>query len=281
MTPERLARLVAWWVRRYTRSLPTQVARRRVEEIDADLHDHIAHERAHGTGDGRIALGILSRMVRGLAADASWRGRHAGAMPAHPSPTDGAMDLDKPLSRSTLGILLAAAAFLLAQLVAMLLTDEVAWGPADFALAGILLAGTALLNEAAARTAGTRPYRVAIGLALAAALLLVWTGLAVGILGETGDPADLMYAGVLAVGIAGALLARFRAGGMARALLATALAQAVVAVIALLAGKHEEPLSSVAEIVGVNALFVALFAASAWLFRRAGRAGGRPREAGA
>jgi hypothetical protein len=45
-----------------------------------------------------------------------------------------------------------------------------------------------------------------------------------------------MYIGVLAVGIIGAIVARFRPHGMARALFATALAQALVAVIALLAG---------------------------------------------
>ena len=76
MTPERMAELVARWVRLYTRDLPGPIAGRRIEEMDADVRDHIAHERAQGTSDGRIALGILSRMVRGITADASWRGRH-------------------------------------------------------------------------------------------------------------------------------------------------------------------------------------------------------------
>ena len=58
----------------YTRSVPPPIADRRIGEIDADLHDHIAHERAHGTKDRRIALGIAVRMLRGVAADASWRG---------------------------------------------------------------------------------------------------------------------------------------------------------------------------------------------------------------
>ena len=75
MTPERVIRLVAWWVRFYTRDLPTPIAQRRVDEIGADLHDHIAHDRARGTSDLRIALSILSRMARGLSADASWRRR--------------------------------------------------------------------------------------------------------------------------------------------------------------------------------------------------------------
>ena len=75
MTPERALELVARWVRFYTRELPTPIAQRRVDEIGADLHDHIAYERARGTSDRRIALSILSRMARGLTADASWRRR--------------------------------------------------------------------------------------------------------------------------------------------------------------------------------------------------------------
>jgi hypothetical protein len=75
MRSRRAAGLVIRWARSYTRHLPAPIAERRIDEIKADLYDHIDHEEARGTGDGRIALGILSRMVRGLAADASWRGR--------------------------------------------------------------------------------------------------------------------------------------------------------------------------------------------------------------
>lgn len=75
MTPERALRLVARWVRFYTRELPAPIAQRRVDEIDADLHDHLAYERTRGTSDRHIALSILSRMARGMSADASWRRR--------------------------------------------------------------------------------------------------------------------------------------------------------------------------------------------------------------
>lgn len=68
--------LVTRWVRCYTRHLPEGVVERRTEEIRADLHDHVTHERARGTTDGKIALGVLSRMLRGLVADATWRSRH-------------------------------------------------------------------------------------------------------------------------------------------------------------------------------------------------------------
>jgi len=132
---------------------------------------------------------------------------------------------------------------------------------------------------------GNTAYRSAVGVALATALFLLWLMGAVGVIGVEGDRADLMYFGVLAVGIIGAIIARFQPHGMARAMFATALAQASVAVIALIAGKHQAPISSVAEILGLNGIFVALFIGSAWLFRRAaqgqpGRAGcGQPRRA--
>lgn len=122
------------------------------------------------------------------------------------------------------------------------------------------------------------PYRTAVALAVAAALLLVWAIGALGVIGAEGDPADHMYLGVLGVGIGGAVGAGFRAAGMARTLMATAAAQALVAVLALLMGEHRSPVTSVLEILGVNGMFVALFLGSAWLFRRAaqdrvGRAG--------
>ena len=88
-----------------------------------------------------------------------------------------------------------------------------------------------------------------------------------------------MYIGVLAVGIIGAIIARFRPHGMVRALIATALAQALVAVIALIAGLGY-PASPPLEILGANGFFFALFVGSALLFRYAGRSSCRGRRAG-
>jgi hypothetical protein len=113
-------------------------------------------------------------------------------------------------------------------------------------------------------------YRAAVGVALAAAFILVWLSLGVGIIGADGDPANRMYFGVIAVGIIGAIIARLRPHGMARALFATALAQALVAVIAVIAGLGY-PFSGPAEILILNGFFVVLFVGSALLFRNAGR----------
>jgi hypothetical protein len=64
-------------------------------------------------------------------------------------------------------------------------------------------------------------YRSAVGLALAVAFILVTLIGAVGVTGVEGDPFDMMYFGVLTVGIIGAIISRLQPHGMARALFAT------------------------------------------------------------
>jgi len=154
----------------------------------------------------------------------------------------------------------------------MQFTDEVNWDVADFAFAGALLVGVGVPYELAVRKTGDTAYRAAVGVALAAAFILVWVNGAVGIIGSEDNDANLMYGGVLAVGVIGAIIARFRPRGMARALFATALAQTSVAVIALIAGLGS-PESGPLEIVALNGFFVALFVGSALLFREAARGG--------
>ncbi len=117
----------------------------------------------------------------------------------------------------------------------------------------------------------TDSYRFATILALATAFILVWLIGAVGVIGVEGDPFDLMYFGVLAVGLIGAIAARLQPHGMARALFATAFAQALVALVALIVGKHQSSVSSVPEILILNGFFIALFLGSARLFGNAAR----------
>jgi hypothetical protein len=164
-----------------------------------------------------------------------------------------------------------AALVLLLPLVAMLFTDEVAWDEADFAVMGTMLLGTCGAHELAARMTGSIAYRAAVGVAVVAAFVLIWMNLAVGIIGSEANPANLMHGGVLAVGLLGALVVRFRPDGMARALAATALAQASVGVIALAAGLGATGASWPGAIMVLTGFFVALWLLSAMLFRKAAR----------
>ena len=122
-----------------------------------------------------------------------------------------------------------------------------------------------------ARKPDNTAYKSAIGLALVAAFLLFWVNGAVGIIGAARNDANLMYGGVLAVGIIGAIIARFQPHGMARALFATALAQALVAVIALIAGLGSTAPIWPWDILILTGFFAALWVGSALLFRKAAR----------
>ncbi len=166
---------------------------------------------------------------------------------------------------------LGAGLILLLPLIAMQFSAEVNWNVTDFAFAGALLIGVGVTFELALRMTGDATYRAAAAIALAASLALVWLGAGVGIIGPDGDPTNLMYVGVLAVGLIGAVLARFRPAGMALALLATALAQVVVAAIALAAGWGTTTPNWPLDILGLTGLFAALWLASAYLFRKAAR----------
>jgi hypothetical protein len=168
--------------------------------------------------------------------------------------------------RSVLGVALATALILLIPLLA-----SPGWTLGDFVAAGALVFGTGLAFVLAARKEGNFAYRFAVGVALAAGFLLVWVNLAVGIIGEPDEAANLMYIGVLAVGIAGAFVARFRPQEMARALLATSFAQALVAMISLTFTLGSGSPPGVVGVLILNGFFFSLFAGSALLFRYAGR----------
>jgi hypothetical protein len=68
---------------------------------------------------------------------------------------------------------------------------------------------------------------------------------------------------------------------MALALLATAVAQVLVAMIALVAGLQDGEGASVIEILGLTAMFAGGFALSAWLFSRAAEEGSEVAVGGA
>ena len=155
----------------------------------------------------------------------------------------------------------AAALLLLLPLVAMQFTDEVHWTTADFVVFGAMLACAGGAFELAARMTLIWPIAPLSASRSRPRSFSSGANGAVGIIGSEDNPANLMFGGVLAVGLVGAVVARFRPQGMVRALVATALAQALVAVVAAVAG--------MGYIFVATAFFGALWLGSAWLFRRA------------
>ena len=174
----------------------------------------------------------------------------------------------RSIQRQMIYVALGTASILLTPLIAMQFTDEVNWNLVDFLVMGVLLLGTGLTFVLISRSSDSIQYRIAVGVAVTAGLLLVWMNLAVGIIGSEDNPANLMYIGVLAIAIIGSLTARFSALGMARTMFATAIAQILVPVIALIfwmPAINEPP--GILGVFILNLFFTVLFIGSSLLFR--------------
>ena len=164
-----------------------------------------------------------------------------------------------------------AAVIMLLPLVAMRVTSEVDWSFSDFVVMGALLGGCGLVLELATRKSDSLAYKLGVSMAVAASFLLVWVNGAVGFLGNEGNPANLMFLGVIAVAVIGSLLARSRPPAMARAMVAAAAAQVAAGVTGLAAGWASPGSDGIYEVVVGTSLFTGLWLASAWLFRKAAR----------
>jgi hypothetical protein len=138
-------------------------------------------------------------------------------------------------------------------------TEGVNWGPMDFATMGVLILGSGLLFEYASSRGGSVAHRAAVGIAVLAGLGLIWVNLAVGMMDvENGN---LLYVLVLFVALVGAAIGRFEPREASIAMFATAGAQTVVVVIAVVAALGPTLLA--------DAFFIAAWIASGLLFRQA------------
>jgi hypothetical protein len=156
-----------------------------------------------------------------------------------------------------------AAFVLLLPLVAMQFTREVNWTGFDFLFAGVMVGGVGLLLELTVRLTSNGAYRAGVGAALAAGFLIVWANGAVGMIGSEHNPYNLLFAGVIVLALLGSIVAGFRAGGMALAMLAAGIAHAGVAV----GGMPTDLRGGV-----VSLVFAAPWLVSAALFRKVARA---------
>lgn len=176
-------------------------------------------------------------------------------------------------SRSLLPWFLVPALPLLAPLVAMRFTPEVDWSVFDFTVAYVLLAGTGLTYRLITSRATSVIYRAAAALAVLGWLSLVWVNLAAGFIGDEQNPANLLYGGVVAVGLLGMVLSRLRPTGLARTLFATAAVQFLVPFVALFFWSPQSAGAGL-EVFILNFCWVLLFVASGLLFARAARPAG-------
>lgn len=177
------------------------------------------------------------------------------------------MNTENSLTRSITNVALVTGALLLIPFIAMQFSEDVVWTISDFVLAGILLFGTGFTYKLITRKSADHTFRLAIAFALFSGLFLIWSNLAVGLIGSENNDFNALYFGVIFVGIIGGFISRFKAHGLSITLFVMAAAQALIAVIALMIGMADVPESSVYEIFAVNGFFITLFVVGAMLFR--------------
>jgi len=169
------------------------------------------------------------------------------------------------------GWAVVTALVLMVPLVAMRFSSEVNWTRFDFVFAAVLIFGSGAAFELLTRRSGGVAYRAGAGFAILAAFLLVWVNGAVGIIGSEDNQANLLFLGVPAIALLGALATSLRAAGMAAAMLATGVAQVAIGATAVLAGWGADGPIWPRDVIGATAMFAALWLLSAGLFRKAAR----------
>lgn len=177
------------------------------------------------------------------------------------------MILNNKLVKHSLIVVLLTVILLLVPLTAMQFTNEVEWTIFDFTVAGILLMGTGLSFVFLANKAHNKIYKIAIGLTLVTVLFMIWSNLAVGIIGDENTSINILYLVVLGVGAIGAFISKFKPKGMSLTLKLTAISQVIVIIIALLEG-YGNTLDSLSELLLVNGFFIVLWLLASFLFKK-------------
>lgn len=171
---------------------------------------------------------------------------------------------------------------LLVPLTAMQFSEEVTWSLFDFLFMGALLMSVGVAYEVAMRMTDSVAYRTAVGIAVITTFLLVWINGAVGIIGD--GPINLLYLGVIVIGLIGAIITKLEPVGMALSLIAMAMVQLLVPVIALIIWKagwqeslmnpnstHTPFAPGIAPVFILNSVFAMAFVVSSLLFRHSER----------
>lgn len=171
------------------------------------------------------------------------------------------------LGKTMLRVALVAAGLLMVPLVASQVVEGWNWPAGAFVRVYVLFFATGLAYALIARKMGAWAYKAGVGLALVTGFALGWSNMVH--VADSGNPANLVYYGVLAVGGVGVCLARLEARGLARTLFAMA---ATLALIAVTLPSGAPPYLARNMAIG-HGVYTALFTASGLLFRHASLAG--------
>lgn len=111
-----------------------------------------------------------------------------------------------------------AVVLILTPLVAMQFTKEVNWDETDFIVAAIIFAIVGGLIEFAVRLSSNWYFRIGAMFAVLAGFMVIWSNLAVGMIGNEDNPVNLWFGLVLLIAITGSIASRFRSSILPQAM---------------------------------------------------------------
>ncbi|MBC8345405.1 MAG: hypothetical protein ISR82_01800 [Candidatus Marinimicrobia bacterium] len=107
-------------------------------------------------------------------------------------------------------------------------------------------------------------------LAIINSFLLIWVSMGVGVIGADGEPLNIIYFGVVSIWIITGAIYKFQPKKMVKALTGTAIAQAIITIIAITM-KWGYPYSPALELLGLNGFYIVLWLWSASFYRIASK----------
>lgn len=176
----------------------------------------------------------------------------------------------KTIIESAIGPAVAGLGLISIPLVAMQFTSEVVWDILDFGIAWTLIFVAGFTFQLISNKTENSAYKIATGLAAFTSLSILWVNGAVGIIGNEGNPLNMLFGVVLLMVIFGSYIAKLEAKAMSRVMLSTAITQVLITLSATMIHVGQNPGYSTSGIFRATMLFTVFWLLSALFYRRAG-----------
>jgi hypothetical protein len=177
------------------------------------------------------------------------------------------LKIRKKVRHQMIYVAIATIVILLLPLLAMNFTDEVNWGIGDFIVMGSMLMfagfGYLMISNLSTNSA----YKVASAIAIAIGFFILWSNLAVGIIGSQSHPANLLFLSVYAIAALGALRSKFKPLGMMKTMLACAAALALIPLCAMVFWNVDE--LNIENSIALSLFMAVILSFSARMYRKA------------
>lgn len=165
---------------------------------------------------------------------------------------------------------IASTLFLIIPLTGMLLSAGVNWGLFDFIFAWVIIFGSGFTYKFITSKISNTKYKAALAIAVFTSLFIVWSNLAVGIIGSEDNPVNLIYFVMLFAVIIGGVAVKFHPKGLSILMFAAAAAHGLIPFIAFVligAENIERFTREMNVLIGIHLFIIMLWTISGLLFR--------------